>query len=84
MARSYLSTSSLRQAIYDRMSDEWGLKYDLKLTKLLAQLLGRKADSLLGGNVKMSDAEIEICKKLLGEHGYAYYKMLLAQMEDAS
>lgn len=71
----------MRQAVYDRMHNEWNLKSYLldDLPQHLAELCGR-AEKFVFRNT-LSDTERDICKKLLGEHGYAYYKALLARLE---
>jgi hypothetical protein len=73
-----ISANKMRQAIYDRMADEWGLKYDLKLVKLLKAIMGREASL---DRYAMTDHEIDVCKKLLGPHGYAYFKAFMARQE---
>lgn len=78
--RPRTSQSALRQRIYDRMADEWGMEYNLVLPRLLCHLLGR--EKVFGLREDMSETEIEICKKLLGEHGYAFYRALLVQKGD--
>lgn len=67
----------LRQQIYDRMADEWSMPYGLNLSHTLQKMLG--IDYPLTSVSPMTEEQVEICKKLLGPHGYAYFKAWEAQ-----
>lgn len=78
--RHRFTDSRLRQAVYDRMADEWGLPYDLKLTKLLLAIMGRKHPFHHSLDT-MSDHEAEVCRILLSDNGFTYYKAYLARLD---
>lgn len=67
----------LRTAVYNKLY-EWNPKSDPNMHPYhLAALLGR-AEHFTPLSF-LTEAEVTACKNLLGEHGYSYYKMLLAQ-----
>lgn len=72
-----MSGNRMRQAVYNRMADEWGLTYDLRLVKLLSRLCGR--ENAWGTLDALSEREREICEMLLSYNGYALFKMMLVK-----
>lgn len=68
----------LRKSIYELM-DRWE-NYDPHgddAVKRLHCILRGKEGNFAGYNEVMTDEEIDICQKLTGVHGYAYYRALL-------
>lgn len=67
----------LRTAVYNLMYQWDNRKSDPNThPRALAQLLGRKRSFF---HQSMTEDEIADCEKLLGPHGYAYYRVLLVR-----
>lgn len=74
----------MRQSVYDQLrswghltGDEWSM------ASRLAQLIGRAEGRFQLGDL-LTDIEMGHVEKLLGPHGYTYYRVLLARLEDTS
>lgn len=69
--------SRLRVSVYNRLY-AWNHDDPNEHPAHLAMLLGRNSD-YFSPLLCMSEAEVNVCAKLLGVHGYSFYRMLLAQ-----